>query len=825
MHGFSKPDRAEHSVNGKHLLLSGLLLPLLCTSGFAITCPSGSTQLTSTSTGGNASNAQTWGGTSLGTGDGMCLIVQGPVVLDQDLGTSGGTGVYTIVQSGSGSLAVDSSASRHIYFASTGSDPIGSGSYSNPAADATMYGFFFPAGTLSLAGTQSNPVIINSAGGVFPWYVNGNVNGSNSFNLTVKWCDCYNLGTNSLLYEGFSALGNWNATLTGNLDVENSRFTSPYEVISVRNSTWSSSLTFVNNVVTGRRSGVATIDFVNLSLASGTVRNNTESAPATVGWFTSLAEVSGSSFTYTGNVVSGAPSVSIGNLAINGDLQGSGAIEDNLTYNDPAQAGALAASGMSLTQTSVFTGAIDSNYCENCNQAIAVRGIDTAASLTLSNNFSVTNHLAWEGQGIYFIQGGTATLTGNVGIFTDLTSAGSENCIFAYDTKTVLIATNNTCHSVAGPGTFSLGIVIGEPGYHVSSAAVDYNLVSGYQYGILDFDSGNQYFNLYAGAGVHQNDVWNSGTPYFSYGSPGFDNGSQPHPSAIYGDLTLDPGYLDPTRLSLANYDSQVLGGPGTAADVLGQLGYRSGWGGTYQLSANPVADALTWFRTGFTPANAGLCPGGVSTGAMPCADATLTFSPATLPAAAPGVNYSQTLTVNSGSNCTFSAVGALPPGLGLSFTGTSNVAFLAGVPSAPGLYSTVIEAICSDGSIATPATITVSSPPQQIDVTGQIHFTIPGLVTSRGSNIYRGSLTLSNTGATPIDAPIQMVFSNLVSGITLVNQTGTVPSGPYAGSPYITAAGNSPLAPGASIAIPIQLADPSRTPISYVPKTLSGGF
>jgi hypothetical protein len=47
-----------------------------------------------------------------------------------------------------------------------------------------------------------------------------------------------------------------------------------------------------------------------------------------------------------------------------------------------------------------------------------------------------------------------------------------------------------------------------------------------------------------------------------------------------------------------------------------------------------------------------------------------LSFSPSTLPGGTEGVAYSQVLTVNNGTNCSFSSSGSVPPGLSLSFTG-----------------------------------------------------------------------------------------------------------------------------------------------------------
>jgi hypothetical protein len=132
-----------------------------------------------------------------------------------------------------------------------------------------------------------------------------------------------------------------------------------------------------------------------------------------------------------------------------------------------------------------------------------------------------------------------------------------------------------------------------------------------------------------------------------------------------------------------------------------------------------------------------------------------------------------------------------------------------------------------TDYSIATASTaITVNAAVStQADVSSQVKVTTSGLSFSRATNAYTGTVTLTNIGSTLIAAPIQSVFTGLISGATLANQTGTAPSGPYAGAPYITVASSSALAPGASISFTVKFTYTGTAPISYVSKTLSGGF
>jgi hypothetical protein len=97
-------------------------------------------------------------------------------------------------------------------------------------------------------------------------------------------------------------------------------------------------------------------------------------------------------------------------------------------------------------------------------------------------------------------------------------------------------------------------------------------------------------------------------------------------------------------------------------------------------------------------------------------------------------------------------------------------------------------------------------------------------LVYSRATGQYTGTLTIKNTSASTIPGPIQLALTNLSAGAVLVNATGTAPDGPYTGSPYITTAAAS-LAPGASVTVTVKFTISGSTPISYVAKTLSGGF
>jgi uncharacterized repeat protein (TIGR01451 family) len=113
----------------------------------------------------------------------------------------------------------------------------------------------------------------------------------------------------------------------------------------------------------------------------------------------------------------------------------------------------------------------------------------------------------------------------------------------------------------------------------------------------------------------------------------------------------------------------------------------------------------------------------------------------------------------------------------------------------------------------------------QVLDVTSQIKWSGTGLSLNRASGLLTGTVTITNIGATPVSAPLQAVITNLIQGATLANPTGNLLSGSYAGAPYITVAGSTALAPGASVTVPVKFSYSGTAPISYMLKVLSGAL
>jgi hypothetical protein len=79
--------------------------------------------------------------------------------------------------------------------------------------------------------------------------------------------------------------------------------------------------------------------------------------------------------------------------------------------------------------------------------------------------------------------------------------------------------------------------------------------------------------------------------------------------------------------------------------------------------------------------------------------------------------------------------------------------------------------------------------------------------------------MTITNTGSTPINGPIQVELTSLSSNATMTDFTGT-----FNGSPYITVSSGA-LAAGASASVTIQFQNPSNGSITFTPVTVVGTF
>ena len=105
------------------------------------------------------------------------------------------------------------------------------------------------------------------------------------------------------------------------------------------------------------------------------------------------------------------------------------------------------------------------------------------------------------------------------------------------------------------------------------------------------------------------------------------------------------------------------------------------------------------------------------------------------------------------------------------------------------------------------------------VDVTAQVSMVTSGLGRNRATGLWSETLTVTNTTASAINGPVQVVLSALSANATMVNNTGT-----RNGSPHITVSAGT-IAPGASVNVTLTFANPTNGFINFTPIAFSGTF
>ncbi|MDD4913425.1 MAG: multicopper oxidase family protein [Methylococcales bacterium] len=110
-----------------------------------------------------------------------------------------------------------------------------------------------------------------------------------------------------------------------------------------------------------------------------------------------------------------------------------------------------------------------------------------------------------------------------------------------------------------------------------------------------------------------------------------------------------------------------------------------------------------------------------------------------------------------------------------------------------------------SDGASILPAS-------QFLDVSHQVSVTFSRIVYNRATKLYAGTVNIANLSkAAAISGPLAIQLSNLTPGVNNTNADGQ-----HDGFPFIYQ--KSPLAPGASLSVPIEFSNPSNAKISFTP-------
>lgn len=115
------------------------------------------------------------------------------------------------------------------------------------------------------------------------------------------------------------------------------------------------------------------------------------------------------------------------------------------------------------------------------------------------------------------------------------------------------------------------------------------------------------------------------------------------------------------------------------------------------------------------------------------------------------------------------------------------------------------------------PEVATLLLPPNE--VTSQLSLQRSGLVLNRATQLFTGTVRITNTSGQNIAGQLQVLFEGLPAGVTLANASGT-----RRGVPYILI-NSQTFAAGGAIDVPVQFSNPSRAAISYTSRVYAGQF
>ena len=98
-------------------------------------------------------------------------------------------------------------------------------------------------------------------------------------------------------------------------------------------------------------------------------------------------------------------------------------------------------------------------------------------------------------------------------------------------------------------------------------------------------------------------------------------------------------------------------------------------------------------------------------------------------------------------------------------------------------------------------------------NVTSQVRVSKSGLVYNRATQLFGGTVTITNTGTTNLIGALEFEVTGLPAGVTLANASGIAPDG----NPYISInLANGVLAPGQSITFTVLFKNPKLLSFAY---------
>jgi len=108
------------------------------------------------------------------------------------------------------------------------------------------------------------------------------------------------------------------------------------------------------------------------------------------------------------------------------------------------------------------------------------------------------------------------------------------------------------------------------------------------------------------------------------------------------------------------------------------------------------------------------------------------------------------------------------------------------------------------------------------VDVSASVTVTTSAFVYNRLTQTYGGTITITNSSGKALARPLTIVLTNLTTGVTALNPTGTAAGqGPY----YAVPGSGTTLGAGQAGTVSVQFSDPTNAKIGFVVKTYSGSF
>ncbi|HUB81092.1 MAG TPA: hypothetical protein VMB03_19945 [Bryobacteraceae bacterium] len=97
---------------------------------------------------------------------------------------------------------------------------------------------------------------------------------------------------------------------------------------------------------------------------------------------------------------------------------------------------------------------------------------------------------------------------------------------------------------------------------------------------------------------------------------------------------------------------------------------------------------------------------------------------------------------------------------------------------------------------------------------------TLSDLNYNSATQLFEGTLTMTNAGASVIQGPLELLLMGLPSNVTLTNATGNL-----SGTPYLTVSGVAALGPGQSATVGLLFSNPANVPITFTSVLYTGAI